>query len=103
MEKPKYQLIAVIAFILTIIAFSSFVLRVHMTKDTEHLSYIWIFLVLTSRILLFIYGVINNLHGIYVPESILIVGVLYILYVKLHFSDVKNVEDELKLKNILTN
>ena len=34
MEKPKYQLIAVIAFILTIIAVSSFVLRVHMTKDT---------------------------------------------------------------------
>ena len=67
------------------------------------MSYIWIFLVLTSQILLFIYGVINNSHEIYVPELILIVGVLYILYVKLHFSDVKNVEDELKLKNILTN
>ena len=103
MENPKYQIIAVIAGILTIIAFSSLVLRVHMTKETEHLTYTWIVLVLTAQSLLVVYGVINNSYGIYVPASILIVGVLYILYVKLHFSDVKQVEDDLRLKNILTN
>ena len=103
MENPKYQLIAVIAGILTIIAFSSLVLRVHMTKETDHLTYTWIFLVLISQSLLVIYGVINNSYGIYVPAAILNVGVLYILYVKLHFSDVKQVEDDLKMKNILTN
>jgi uncharacterized protein with PQ loop repeat len=103
MENPKYQLIAVIAGILTIIAFSSLVLRVHMTKETEHLTYTWICLVLTAQSLLVIYGVINNSYGIYAPASILIAGVLYILYVKLHFSDTNQVEDELKLKNILTN
>jgi uncharacterized protein with PQ loop repeat len=103
MENPKYQLIAVIAGILTIMAFSSLVLRVHMTKETEHLTYTWIALVLTAQTLLVIYGVINNSYGIYVPASILIVGVLYILYVKLHFSDTNQVEDDLKLKNILAN
>jgi uncharacterized protein with PQ loop repeat len=103
MENPKYQLIAVIACILTIISFSSLVLRVHMTKETEHLTYTWIALVLTAQSLLVVYGVINNSYGIYVPASILIVGVFYILYVKLHFSDVKQVEDDLRLKNILIN
>jgi uncharacterized protein with PQ loop repeat len=103
MENPKYQIIAVIAGILTIIAFSNLVLRVHMTKETEHLTYTWIFLVSMAQSLLVIYGVINNSYGIYIPASILVVGVLYILYVKLHFSDTNQVEDELKLKNILTN
>jgi len=103
MDNQKYKLIAVIAGILTIIAFSSLVLRVHITKETEHLSYNWIFLILTAQSLLVIYGVINNSYGIYIPASIIVIGVLYILYIKLHFSDANQIEDELKLKNILTN
>ena len=86
MKNPKYQIIAIISSVLTIIGFSSFVLRVHMTKETEHLSYTWIFLILMSQSLLIIYGVINNLYGIYIPATTLIVGILYILYVKLYFN-----------------
>jgi uncharacterized protein with PQ loop repeat len=87
MQNPKYQIISVISGILTIIGFSSLVLRVHTTKETEHLTYMWIFLLLTSQSLLIIYGVINNLYGIYVPAAIIILGVLSILYIKLHFSE----------------
>lgn len=86
MKNPKYQIIAIISSVLTIIGFSSLVLRVHMTKEAEHLSYTWIFLILMSQSLLIIYGVINNLYGIYIPATILIVGVLSILYVKLYFN-----------------
>jgi uncharacterized protein with PQ loop repeat len=103
MDNQKYQIIAVISVILTIIAFSSLVLRVHMTKETEGLTFTWIFLVLTAQSLLVIYGVINNSYGVYVPAVILLIGVLYILYIKLNYDNVKRIEDELKSKNILTN
>jgi uncharacterized protein with PQ loop repeat len=101
METPKYQIIAVISGILTIIAFSTLVLSVHITKETEHLTFMWIGLVLTAQFLLLIYGLINSSYGIYLPASILIIGVTYILYIKLSYSKNKKVEDDLRGKNIL--
>lgn len=101
MEKPKYQIIAIISGILAITAFSSLVLRVHLTKETEHLTIMWIVLVLTAQSLLFIYGLINNSYGIYIPASVLIVGVTYILYIKLSYKKNEAIEDELKGKDIL--
>ena len=102
-DEPKYQIIAVISSILTILAFSDLIFNVHMTKETEHLSLIWIFLVLTAQSLLVVYGLINNSFGIYVPASILILGVLYVIYIKANYSNTKLIEDELRSKNILTN
>jgi uncharacterized protein with PQ loop repeat len=102
-DEPKYQIIAVISSILTILAFSNLIFNVHMTKETEHLSLIWIFLVLTAQSLLVVYGLINNSFGIYVPASILILGVLYVIYIKANYSNTKLIEDELRTKNILTN
>ena len=102
-DEPKYQIIAVISSILTILAFSNLIFNVHMTKETEHLSFIWIFLVLTAQSLLVVYGLINNSFGIYVPASILILGVLYVIYIKANYSNTKLIEDELRSKNILTN
>lgn len=103
MNQPKYQIIAVIAGILAIMSISSLVLRVHITKDTEHLTYIWICLVLMAQSLLVIYGLINNSYGIYIPSTILILGVLYVLYVKIAYSKTTKIEDELRRKNILLN
>lgn len=102
-DEPKYQIIAVISSILTILAFSNLIFNVHMTKETEHLSLIWIFLVLTAQSLLVVYGLINNSFGIYVPASILILGVLYVIYIKANYSNTNLIEDELRTKKILTN
>jgi hypothetical protein len=74
-----------------------------MTKETEHLSLIWIFLVLTAQSLLVVYGLINNSFKNYVPASILILGVLYVIYIKANYSNTSMIEDELRSKNILTN
>jgi uncharacterized protein with PQ loop repeat len=102
-DEPKYQIIAVISSILTILAFSNLIFNVHITKETEHLSLIWIFLVLTAQSLLVVYGLINNSFGIYVPASILILGVLYVIYIKANYSNTNLIEDELRTKKILTN
>ena len=84
MEHPKYQVIAGLAGILTLLAFSHLVYRVHITKETEHLTFLWIFLVLSAQSLLFLYGILNNAYGIYLPATILIAGLGYILYIKLN-------------------
>ena len=101
MEHPKYQWIAVISGFLTILAFSHLVYKVYLTKQTEHLTYTWAFLILTAQSLLVLYGVINNAYGIYLPALILIVGITYILYVKINYASVTSVENELKQKNII--
>ena len=75
-DHPKYQIIAVVSGILTILGFSHLVFRVHTTKETEHLTFTWIFLVLSAQILLMIYGILINSYGIYLPPIILISGLL---------------------------
>ena len=101
MEYPKYQYIAVISGILTIIAFSHLVHRVYTTKQTEHLTYTWALLILTAQSLLVLYGILNNAYGIYLPAIIVVIGISYILYVKINYSVNNNVETQLKTKNII--
>ena len=80
---PKYQMIAGIAGTFTLLALSNLIHRVYITKNTEHLTFAWIFFILTAQTLLMIYGLLNNSYGIYLPASIVVIGVSYILYVKL--------------------
>lgn len=101
MEQPKYQFIAGLAGILTILGFSHLVYRVYKTKETDHLTFVWLFLVLSAQSLLFLYGILNNVYGIYLPSTILLMGLLYILYVKLNYYLDDSVENQLKLKNII--
>lgn len=100
-EHPKYQFIAIISGILTILGFSHLVFRVHNTKDTNHLTFTWLFLILSAQTLLMIYGILNNSFGIYLPPIIVISGLLYILYVKLSYEKTVNIENNLKSKNII--
>ena len=97
----KHNELTIISGILTITAFLLFVYRVHITKVTDHLTYLWIGLVLTAQIMLFIYGKINHIFGIYVPASILFSGIVYILYIKISYRDNKRIEDELQEKGII--
>jgi uncharacterized membrane protein SirB2 len=98
----KHDELTMIAGILTITAFSFFVYRVHVTKVTDHLTYLWIFLVLTAQLLLFIYGRINHIFGIYIPALIVFSGILYIFYIKSVYTDSSRIEKELKEKGIIT-
>ena len=100
-EHPKYQLLAAIAGTLTIMAFSNLVFKVHMTKETTHLTFIWIFLGLTAQVLFITYGLLNGIYGIYIPSTVLLLGLSYILYTKLYYEMSNEIEKELKNKKIL--
>lgn len=101
MEPRKYPIIEIIAGILTVVAFISVVLQVYITKQTEHLTFIWIILIFISQLLLLIYGIINNKYRIYLPSLIVIIGLLYILKIKQNNLINRKIEKELKQKNIL--
>ena len=101
MSGPKYQIIAGIAGTLTLLALSSLIHRVYNTQNTEHLTYTWIILILSAQSLLVLYGLLNNAYGIYLPASIVVMGVSYILFVKMKNATENKIENELINKNIL--
>lgn len=101
MESPKYKIIAIMSGILSILAFSHFILGVYITKETEHLTFIWIFLALTAQSLLGLYGTLNNSYSIYLPAIFTVMGIIYILYVKVNNSVDNNVKARFKMKNII--
>ena len=87
MEYKKYQWIAIISGVFAILGFSHLVFNVYYTKKTDHLTFIWLFLVISAQTLLIIYGLLNKSYGIYLPPILLICGLLYILYVKLTYEN----------------
>lgn len=81
----QFEHIALIAGTLTLIAFSNLVYIVHKTKITKNFSYVWIFLTIIAQTLLLFYGIINGTYGIYITSTGILLGVFYILYVKMKY------------------
>ena len=101
MEKPKYQIIMFISGIFTILAFSNLLIHVHLTKYTEHLTYLWMISILTAQLLLVVYGLINKIYFMIIPASIIVLGVLYIYYTKRNYEINNEIVDDLIKKDIL--
>jgi len=97
----KYEILPLIATFFILISFSSIVLKVHMTKKTENLTYIWIILIGLAQVLLIIYGMINNYSIIYISSILILIGILYIFYNKIIYEETEKVEIYLQNKNIL--
>jgi uncharacterized protein with PQ loop repeat len=84
----KLEFLTWIAGILITISFTDLVYNVYRTQNTASLSYSWIFLLITAQLLYFIFGLVNDIEGIFIPSLIIILMVSYIFYVK-YFS-IKN-------------
>ena len=97
----KYEELTLIAGILSITAFSFLVHHVYVTKLTDNLTYLWIGLNLVAQALLFTYGKINNVFGIYFSATIIVTGIIYIMYVKVMYTDTNKIVEDLKKKDIL--
>lgn len=81
-EQNKLQFLTWISGSMIIISFSDLVYNVYLTKNTSNLSYSWMFLVVFSQFLYFIFGFINNIEGIYLTSITIIIMISYIFYVK---------------------
>jgi hypothetical protein len=97
----NHEELAFMSGIFALIAFSFLIYNVHQTKKTNNLTFAWLFLVIVSQILIVIYGKINYISGLYIPAIIYIIGLVYILYIKIVYKETNKIEDELKNKNII--
>ena len=91
----KYEVLIGTAGILGLISFSSLIMKIYRTNNTESLPWTWILLNITAQLLSLIYGIKNNAVGIYIPNSIFLCGLMYIFYVKqLNKSNGTEIKDE---------
>lgn len=87
--------------ILILTAFYFIVYNTHITKITEHISIVWIVVMLVAQILSLTYATINDLTWDRVMASTYIIGILYIIYIKLHYEMNTDIELKLREKHIL--
>lgn len=73
-----------IAGVIGLISFSTLIQKIYETHNTTSLPWSWIVLNISAQVLSFAYGVINNAYGIYVPNFLFLVGLCYIMYVKIN-------------------
>jgi uncharacterized membrane protein YhhN len=97
----KHEELAYMSGGLALIAFSFLVQRVYITKNTDNLTFIWIFLVILAQAIMYVYGKLNHVQGLYIPATIYVIGLAYILYVKVVYKETNKIEEELKDKNII--
>jgi hypothetical protein len=78
----KYEYLASISLLLNISSFMSLLLNVYRTGDTNNFTWVYLFGNVISQSLLIIYAKINNAWGIYIPTILILIGILFILSVK---------------------
>lgn len=81
----KHEELVGVAGVLGLISFSTLVQTIFNTHNTESLPWSWILINITAQILSFSYGLINNAYGIYIPNFLFLLGLAYILYVKIQY------------------
>ena len=79
----KSELLIATAGFLSLISFSSLVQRIHSTYNTDSLPWAWISINICAQLLSFTYGILNGAYGIFIPNTLFIIGLSYILYIKL--------------------
>ena len=98
----KYGNILSFGLFSLLIAFSMFLYGVHTTKDTKNLSYIYFFMAIVGQISLLVYGILNNLKPMRISATIILLGIIYMLSIKLTYEGEDAIETELKAKDILS-
>ena len=78
----KFEYLTGIAGVLIIISFTDLVYNVYKTQETSNLTYSWMFLIIAAQFLYLIFGIINDIEGIYIPSIIIILMISYIFHVK---------------------
>ena len=82
----KYEMIATAALLCNFSSFGTLLYNVMITHDTSTLPYVWFYTNILAQVLMIVYAVLNGAYGIYIPTAFLLMGLLYMLYIKSTFS-----------------
>lgn len=80
----KYEFLATISLLLNFSSFGALLYNVMITHDTSTLPYLWFYTNILAQIIMIIYAYSNGAYGIYIPTIFLLVGILYMFYIKLY-------------------
>ena len=83
----RYELLVASAGILGLTSFSTLLQRIYKTHNTTSLPWPWIIMNILAQTFSFIYGVANGAYGMYITNALFLMGLCYILYVKLTTED----------------
>lgn len=79
----KFESLIGVAGIMGLISFSSLLATIYETHNTTSLPWTWIIMNLSAQVLSLVYGIGNGSWGIVLPGILFILGMFYILYVKI--------------------
>jgi hypothetical protein len=99
----KLEALVGIAGMLGLVSFSTLIQRIYSTHNTDSLPWTWVALNITAQILSFTYGIANSAYGIYIPNSLFLIGLTYIVYVKFMYTSVDEDEVQNKDKQVYIN
>ena len=91
----KYELLASASLMLNFSSIGSLLYNVMQTRDTSTLPYVWFYTNIGAQVLMIIYAIVNGAYGIYIPTSFLLLGLLYMLSIKMYYEK----KDKKGLKN----
>jgi hypothetical protein len=88
----RYSILATTSLMFNVFSFTSLLITIHKTKDTSSFNWLYLLGNIVAQILLIIYGLANNAPEIYGPTILLLIGLLYIVYIKFtyHHDDETN-------------
>ena len=97
----KYELLASAALMLNFSSFGSLLYNVMQTRDTSTLPYVWFYTNIGAQVLMIIYAIVNGAYGIYIPTSFLLLGLLYMLSIKMYYekTDKNGLKNRTKERN----
>ncbi len=79
----NYEWIGFIAAIGGVVSYYTLVYHNYIIQDTSSLSFTWLFLTVVLQLLWFIYGVANNIKPTILASPLLVIGAIYLIYLKL--------------------
>jgi len=79
----KFESLIGVAGIMGLISFSSLLATIYETHNTTSLPWTWVIMNLSAQVLSLVYGIGNGSWGIVLPGILFILGMFYILYVKI--------------------
>jgi hypothetical protein len=95
---PKLEILPAVAGLLGIVSLSTLLQTVYTTQNTSSFPYSWLAINLTAQVLGLWYGLANKAWGIWLPSIVFLLGLGYMLYVKIRYG---NVTDKHKKKDQL--
>lgn len=83
----KYELLASASLLFNFSSFGTLLYNVVTTRNASTLPYMWFYTNIIAQVLMIIYAVINGAYGIYLPTSVLLAGLLYMLFIKVYYEN----------------